>query len=329
MKAWLLGLGLALSVSVCANATSESDVKTTLIATLTKAGLTTPIKDVRASVVGQLWQVHLVGAEPIFVSKDGRYVLQGVLEANPSPKVAITPSLMNAPTKAGQSVSDEYRQALLANMKALKNLNADSAFFYTNIQGLLWGVSGIGGVPFLVSDDGRYFINGEISVIKDGRFAGLDTDFEWTKNHHVLSSLDENTLTIYPAKAQKALIYVATDIHCPYCRVFHGQIDALNAQGITVKVIGYPVYDESYEPMRQIWCKQDNDKRAKLLSLAMKGIRPKNACQGDTNFLTKNQKQAQALAVIATPAIYRADGVLFEGDFHSDSKELVQFLGLN
>ena len=317
MKKWLCGLFLILSV--CANATP--DIKAILI----EAGLTTPIIDVRPSRLNGLWQVHLDGAEPIFVSQDGRYVLQGVPESNPSPKVAIDSPLKNTRI-AGQPVSDEYHQALLANMTSLKNLNADTTFFYTNIKGLIWGVSGVGGVPFLVSDDGRYFINGEISVIKNRRFAGLDTDFEWTKNRHVLQSLDEKTLTIYPAQNQKAVVYVVTDIHCPYCRVFHGKISEFNKQGITIKAIGYPIYDNSHEPMRQIWCETDNAKRGVLLSAAMKGIISKNQCQDDSNALITNQLLSQSLAIVATPSIYRDDGVLFEGDF--TTKAFLEFLNV-
>lgn len=317
MKAWLLALGVLLSSHVHA----DENIK----AILTGAGLTAPIADVRPSGLGELLRVSLVGAEPLFISQDGRYVLQGVPEKNPSAPVGISPTL-KTPKMAGQMVLDEYKQALLANMTSLKNLTADTNFFYTNVKGLLWGVSGVGGVPFLVSDDGRYFIYGEISVIKDGQFAGLDTDFEWTKNRHVLSLLDESALTIYPAKSQKVVIYVATDTECPYCRVLHKNIKTLNDKGVTVKVIGYPIYDDAHEPMRQLWCETDNDKRANLLSLAMTGIRPKNACQGDINPLQDNQKTAHALAVVATPAIYRDDGVLFEGDFKGD--ELLTFLGL-
>ncbi|MDO4897468.1 MAG: thioredoxin fold domain-containing protein [Moraxella sp.] len=314
---------LALCVALaCQMAVANDDI----VRTLHGAGLTLPVRDVRPSVIGQLLQVRLDGAEPIFITKDKRYVLQGTIEPNPSPVVQIADEL-KTPQRAGTPVSSAYKRALLANMTALKNLTADTVFFYTNVQGLLWGTSGVGGVPFLVSDDGRYFINGDISVIKDGRFAGLDTDFEWTKNRHILSVIDENWLTVYPAKPQKAVMYVATDTHCPYCRLLHKQIGVFNAKGITVKVIGYPTYDEAYEPMRQIWCQADNDKRAKLLSLAMTGVMPKVLCQDDTeNNLLNNQILAQSLAVIATPAIYRDDGVLFEGDFRD--KALFEFFGV-
>lgn len=319
----LLLLCLALMVGQSVQMVSASDE---IARILNQAGLTLPIKEVKPAKVGNLQEVHLVGAEPIFISQDGRYVLQGNIEPNPSPARPIADELKVAQT-AGTPISLTYKQAILANMTSLKNLTPDSAFFYTNVAGLLWGVSGEGGVPFLLSDDGRYFINGDISVIQDGQFAGLDTDFEWTKNRHVLATLDENELTIYPAKHQKAVMYLATDTHCPYCRLLHQKIPTLNAKGITVKVIGYPVYDEAQMPMREIWCERDNDKRAMLLSLAMRGISPKNQCRdGTDNHLRANQKLAQALAVVATPAIYRADGVLFEGDFRGD--ELLGFFGV-
>lgn len=321
MKKSLL-LCLALMAGSSAQMASASDEIARL---LSQAGLSLPIKEVKPAKVANLQEVHLAGAEPIFISQDGRYVLQGRLEANPSPKQPIADELKVAQT-AGTPISLTYKQAILANMTSLKNLTADSAFFYTNVAGLLWGVSGEGGVPFLLSDDGRYFINGEISVIQDGQFAGLDADFEWTKNRHVLATLDEKWLTIYPAKRQKAVMYIATDTHCPYCRLLHQQIPALTAKGVTVKVIGYPVYDEAQEPMRQIWCETNNAKRATLLSLAMKGVSSKSLCQSDENHLIVNQKLAQALAVVATPAIYREDGVLFEGDFRGD--ELLAFLGV-
>jgi len=99
-------------------------------------------------------------------------------------------------------------------------------------------------------------------------------------------------------------------------------------RGISVFVIGYPVYDESPEIMRQIWCETDNKKRQMLLDSAMKNSNTiKNThCKTTHNPLAQSQKTAQALAIMATPAIFREDGVLFEGDFRDD--EFFKFLGL-
>lgn len=298
--------------------------------TLKNAGLLAPIKNISPSVIDELFVVVLDNSEPLLITKDARYVIAGAVEANPSPKQPINTQLLKTHQKAGTPVANEYKQALLANTKQLKNMTADSAFYHTNIPHLLWGVSGQGGTTFLISRDGRWFVNGEISHIKNGQFAGLDTDFEWQKNRHVFEMLDQNTLTIYPAKQQKAVVYIVTDINCPYCKKFHAKIGEFNQKGITVKAIGFPIYDESHKPMQQIWCQTDNAKRGALLSAAMKGIRhnPQQnpTCKDTPNPIFINQKRALPLAFTATPAIYRDDGQLFEGDFLSD--EFLYFLGL-
>lgn len=294
--------------------------------TLQNAGLLVPITSITPSGLDDVWMVSLDKQEPLLITSDTRFVIQGNIENNPSPKVEIAAHLLNTQAAAGTPVSLTYKQALLDNTRQLKNMTADSAFFYTNIPSVLWGVSGKGGTPFLISRDGRKFINGEISSIINGQFAGLDTQFEWQKNRHVLSALDQDTLTIYPAKEQKAVVYVVTDINCPYCRLFHSKIGEFNKQGITVKAIGFNIYPESKESMRQIWCQTDNNKRAALLSAAMKGIKASQHCQGEQNPMQINQRLALPLVFVATPAIYRDDGQLFEGDFTSD--EFLQFLAI-
>lgn len=105
-------------------------------------------------------------------------------------------------------------------------------FFHTSIKGLLWAVAQ-NGTPFLVSADARYVIGGDVSVIANGKLGGLDTAFETAKNRHTLATLDPANLTIYPAKDERAVVYVATDINCPYCKILHKNIPNLTAKGIT------------------------------------------------------------------------------------------------
>lgn len=326
MKFMVLVLVVCLGVSI-SHAQYPHDDYHTVRTALHGAGLTAPINTINPSGIGELLVMTLGGVqEPLLITPQADYIIQGNIENNPSPIVPIDKALQTT-RSTGTPVTDEYKQALLANTKQLKNMTADTAFYHTSIQGLLWGVSGQGGTPFLMSADGRKFINGDVSRIEDGRFVGLDTAFEWAKNRHVLSSLDENTLAVYPANRQKAVVYIATDIHCPYCKIFHAKIGQFNRQGITVKAIGYPVYDNSHQAMQQIWCQKDNTKRAVLLTAAMKGILPKTTtCDGTKSPIISTQKCAQPLAVMATPSIYREDGVLFEGDFTTD--EFLVFLGI-
>lgn len=328
----LLALLLSAFVSTSAYGVSplkptDTSITTAIESTFQRAGLNAPIASVVTTPIKGLYQVNIKGSDvPILTEAEGKYLTQGTLEPNPS-------FLANAAKKdyptgvAGTPISQDHKNALLGTMKALKNIDKTTAFYHTNIDGLLWGVSGAGGVPFLVSKDGHYFVNGDIATIQNGQYYDTDIDFERTKNRHVLNTLSDSELAIYPAKGTpKAIVYIATDIHCPYCRIFHNQIPTLNAKGITVKAIGYPVYPESGAPMREIWCEADPIKRATLLSSAMKGVLPKNQCKGKQSPLPDIQTRAHSLGVFATPAIYNAQGELFYEDF--TGSEFLTFLGL-
>lgn len=290
--------------------------------TLNQIGLSTPVHTITPTGIDALLHVTLTTGESLLITSDARYVINATVEPNPSTINPIPANIMSdKPT--GTQADEEYRIALLANMDALPLVDSDTVFFHTSIKGLLWAVAQ-NGTPFLVSSDARHIIGGDVSVIDHGRLIGLDTAFETAKNRHTLTTLDPDNLIIYPANNERAVVYVATDINCPYCKILHKNIPNLNAKGITVKVIGYPVYDESPEPMRQIWCERDNAKRAKLLDLAMKGIKTNNQCSNDDNHLLPNITKARPLDIIATPAIYGDDGRLFEGSVAND--ELVKFL---
>lgn len=325
MKQVIFSIFLAITIWIGNFAhADENDIKNTLYG----AGLEAEIENIRPSGIGDLLLVEIKnGTNPILITPNGDYLIQGRPEANPSPAVAIAKSLQ-VTQPAGTPVSGKYKDLLLANSKSLKNMTVDSAFFYTNMNGILWGVSGQGGTPFLMSSDGRYFINADISRIKDGEFFEFDPEFEWSRNRHVLTALDKKNLIYYPAKQEKTVVYVATDINCPYCKLLHQDIKKYNQKGVSVAVIAYPVYDESPEIMRQIWCEADEKKRRILLDTAMKNPNniQKNHCKTTQNPLTHNQKTAQALAIMATPAIFRKDGALFEGDFREN--EFFEFLGL-
>lgn len=296
---------------------------------LKSAGIKPEILSITPSELPNMYEVMLQGQPALHITADGRYVLQGELQPNPSPQVATAPTQSAEQTQAGMPVSDELRAAMMKNMSLLKNMKADTPLYHTAVPGVIWGIT-FEGQPFITNVQASVFTDGEVSVIENGQFAGLDINFEKNKNRYIFSQLDEQQLITYPAKGkQKAVVYVATDINCSYCRRFHRQIPQLNAKGVTVKVIGYPVYDESPEQMRQIWCEAGAAARRKALDSAMTGqIVPTNCqdTQAKTNNLTANRTLASGLAVFATPAIFRDDGMLYQGSF--EDPEFLEFLGL-
>lgn len=294
---------------------------------LTQAGIKTQIRSISASQLPSMYQVDLVGQPPLHMTADGRYVIQGELQKNPSKRLVHETPERRASRQAGTPIDSKTKAGMLANMGALKNMSDKTPFFYTAVPGVIWGAT-LEGVPFLVSDDGQYITDGEISVINNGQFTGLDEDFEQRKNQSVFAALDESQLITYPATTtEKAVIYVATDVNCPYCRRLHQQMPSLNQKGVTVKTIGYPIYEQSPEQMRAIWCLSDESSRRDALDKAMlKGEMTPAPASCSTDNVTPNREKAAGLAVMATPAIYREDGVLYQASF--ESPEFLAFLGL-
>ncbi|MGM8899853.1 disulfide isomerase DsbC N-terminal domain-containing protein, partial [Psychrobacter sp. 1Y4] len=199
---------------------------------LTQAGIKTQITSIAPSNLPNMYQVSLAGQPPLHITEDGRYVIQGELQKNPSKRVVTKTPVRSTSAQVGKPVSAAVKLAMLANMSALKNMSAKTPFFYTAVPGVIWGAT-LEGVPFLLSDDAQYITDGEISVIENGQFIGLDENFEQRKNQSVFATLDESQLITYPATSpERAVIYVADDVNCPYCRRFHQQIPMLNAKGV-------------------------------------------------------------------------------------------------
>lgn len=307
--------------------TAQAEVK--IRQTLQQAGIKPAILSIAPSELPNMYEVMLQGQPALHITADGRYVLQGELMPNPSPQVVTPPFQSASQTQVGMPVSPELRQAMLKNMSLLKNMRADTPLYHTAVPGVIWGMT-FEGQPFITNTRGSVFTDGEVSVIDNGQFAGLDIEFEQNKNRYIFSQLDEKQLIIYPAKGkQKAVVYVATDTNCPYCRQFHEQIPQLNAQGVTVKVIGYPIYDESPEQMRQIWCESGAEDRRRALDSAMQGQVVPTSCHGkqaSVNHLQANRQLASGLAVFATPAIFSDNGLLYQGSF--EDPEFLEFLGI-
>lgn len=294
---------------------------------LTQAGIKTQITSIVPSKLPNMYQVNLAGQLPLHITEDGRYVIQGELQKNPSKQVVTKTPVRSTSAQVGEPVNASVKSDMLANMAALKNMSAKTPFFYTAVPGVIWGAT-LEGVPFLLSDDAQYITDGEISVIENGQFIGLDENFEKRKNQSVFASLDKSQLITYPATAtERAVIYVADDVNCPYCRRLHQQVPSLNAKGVTVNVIGYPIYEASPKQMRGIWCQANEDSRRQAFDKAMlTGEMTPASASCTVDHVTLNREKAAGLAVMATPAIYREDGVLYQASF--ESPEFLEFLGV-
>lgn len=166
-----------------------------------------------------------------------------------------------------------------------------------------------------VSADGKYVMNGDLI---DGTKGGSLTEDAWaTYRKSELAKVPVSERIVFAPKNPKYTVTVFTDVTCPYCRVLHQQIDALNKEGIAVQYLAWPrsgvTGDDgkptaTYTEMVSIWCASD---RNDAFTDAKKGHLPK---QSDCKNPVKDQFDlGLKLGVTGTPSVYAEDGTLIGG----------------
>jgi thiol:disulfide interchange protein DsbC len=166
-----------------------------------------------------------------------------------------------------------------------------------------------------VSADGKYVMNGDLI---DGVKGGSLTEDAWaTYRRSELAKVPVSDRIVFAPAHPKYTVTVFTDVTCPYCRVLHSQIDALNKEGIAVQYLAWPrsgvIGDDgkptqTYNEMVSIWCASD---RNDAFTAAKKGTDPKPAtCK---NPVKDQFDLGLKLGVTGTPSVYAEDGTLIGG----------------
>ncbi|GGA08927.1 thioredoxin fold domain-containing protein [Dyella caseinilytica] len=166
-----------------------------------------------------------------------------------------------------------------------------------------------------VSADGKYVMNGDLI---DGVKGVSLTDDAWASyRKNELAKVPVSERIVFAPEHPKYTVTVFTDVTCPYCRVLHQQINALNKEGIAVQYLAWPragvIGDDgkptaTYTEMVSIWCAAD---RNDAFTAAKKGQLPK---QADCKNPVKDQFDlGLKLGVTGTPSVYAEDGTLIGG----------------
>jgi thiol:disulfide interchange protein DsbC len=166
-----------------------------------------------------------------------------------------------------------------------------------------------------VSADGKYVMNGDL--IDGVKGVSLSDDAWATYRKAELAKVPVSERIVFAPEHPKYTVTVFTDVTCPYCRVLHEQMDALNKEGIAVQYLAWPragvVGDDgkptdTYKEMVSIWCSAD---RNDAFTAAKKGHAPKPAdCK---NPVEDQFNLGLKLGVTGTPAVYAEDGTLIGG----------------
>lgn len=174
-----------------------------------------------------------------------------------------------------------------------------------------------GPVIMYVTKDGKYAIMGDILDLRDGE-TNITEDSRKQARLSALDRIGEDRMVIFPAKDQKYVVTVFTDLDCVYCRKFHSQIADINRKGITIRYLAFPRAGNkstSFEKAVNVWC-ADNPQEAMTKAKQGQPI-PNKQCK------QHNIEEQFHLGVMAgisgTPSMILDDGTLVAGYYEPQS----------
>ncbi len=181
------------------------------------------------------------------------------------------------------------------------------------------------GETLFFSQDGRYFIAGDLYSLDNNRLQNLSEKKREQIRADKVASIPGDDKIVFPAQGKlKGKISVFTDIDCGYCRKLHKEVPELNKQGVEVSYLAYPragEFSESYNKYVSAYCAED-----KLLAMtkAKNGqpIAPK-VCD---NHVTEQYNLGREMGISGTPAIILENGTLIPGYVSAD--KIVKALGI-
>lgn len=160
-----------------------------------------------------------------------------------------------------------------------------------------------------VSNDGKYLLQGSL--------IDLETRIDISEERRnairldAINELGESKMIVFPAKEQKHVITVFTDIDCGYCRKLHAEMDKYNEEGITVRYLMFPragVDSPSYKKAVTVWCSKDQQD---AMTRSKNGENlPNKECD---NPIKEEYELGQLIGVRGTPAIIMDDGGMLPG----------------
>ncbi len=160
-----------------------------------------------------------------------------------------------------------------------------------------------------VSNDGKYLLQGSLIDLS------TRMDISEIRRNDIrldaINELGEDKMIVFPAKDQKHVITVFTDIDCGYCRKLHAEMDKYNEEGITVRYLMFPragIDSASYKKAVTVWCSKDQQD---ALTRSKKGEDlPNQTCD---NPIKEEYELGQLIGVRGTPAIIMDDGGMLPG----------------
>jgi thiol:disulfide interchange protein DsbC len=163
-----------------------------------------------------------------------------------------------------------------------------------------------------VSDDGRYFIQGDLYDLDSNQ--NLTEQRRSQARTQVIENINPNSMIVFsPAPEEvKHTVTVFTDIDCGYCRQLHREMDQVNALGIAVRYVSYPRTGpdtDSWDKADRVWCAAD--RKTAFTEATLAGKVPEELC--NTTPVASHYDFGHLAGVRGTPTILTDGGVQLGG----------------
>ena len=178
----------------------------------------------------------------------------------------------------------------------------------TEVPNLYW-VNLEGMASVYATSDGKYIIQGDIVRLGEQQLHNVSESLQSIENKQQFEQLNLEDLIVYPAQGKtKHVIYVFTDVSCPYCHKFHEQMPEMNAKGIEVRYIAWPRGEQLIPAMEAVWCSEDR-KAAFDIAITDTAL-PQATCK---NPVREQYQLGTKIGVQGTPAVYSQNGEYLGG----------------
>ena len=218
----------------------------------------------------------------------------------PQPGQAATPSADAAAPKAG-TADGRAREAL-------QTLNPQIKIDYVGaapLPGFREVI--VGGQVVLVSDDGKYLVQGTVLDIAQKKELTQSSPALSKYRQDLLKSIKTSDRIVFAPANPKYTVSIFTDIECGYCRKLHSEIAEYNKQGIAIEYMAFPrmgLGSPDHKNMISVWCASD---RKQALTDAKSGKPvPVRECRSTPVDMEYNV--GQRLGISGTPAVFAPDG---------------------
>lgn len=240
------------------------------------------------------------------------------------PLLALAAAAASSATFAA-GVKPEVARTILDRLTAARSDLEYSRVQLSPIPGL-YAVQIIGGPTLYVTEDGKYFVAGELFGVERGQFVNIEEQARAKERLKLMAQVDKSDQIVFAPKGEtKAVVHVFTDVDCGYCQKLHQEIEDFNALGIEVRYLAYPragVNSASADKLATAWCA--DDPKATMTKLKWREPVAIKTCSDHP--VAEHYRLGQLVGVSGTPNMVTEDGYMIGG--YLPAKDLAKRLGI-